>query len=573
MNPNKFYERTLLFNDIVNEIIRVESNYSKELNDLNLRLREIIENHKQAINQRLMKEVSRKTMVNKAKIVKNEKIEESKESKKNSLKLNSHSKDDLYVHKEENSLIDKLVSEGLQNLLTFYKNKHKLISTQVTKLGEILSKFSSTQKKYEPEDLSKMEQCCKEFEKTYIKLMKAKKTYFKNMCELEVYFHENEKDKKITNITGGFEKGPIKINANNKEPLSEQGRIEEIAQLRKNYKKYLLRIMRIQKEYIEKIKEIGKDIETFNINENILMFDMLKSFEEGYLSLLKEINNFCLFYEHNKKLIESLNLELSNNLTYDDRIYENYQFDEYIPKFKNIKDQADILVLQKMNESIGFQFDGIKTKISDNEIEDDNIKYQKIDNNFLFLLLLVKFIGGESLLNQKEKDMMINLFNDEKYIVEFLFKLNKIRMNNTIFKQKENFNILIEFFNHIFSKLSLTDEKTHELIKVLMILSETFSIKEGEKKIFLISSMNIPKEIKEAEFWIKYLECEIDIESKNNKDKKYNRYEYIVLISNTTHLNEFCVPKEKIIEIVEYFKSKYKFTDEEYEIIKGQLDI
>ena len=54
-----------------------------------------------------------------------------------------------------------------------------------------------------------------------------------------------------------------------------------------------------------------------------------------------------------------------------------------------------------------------------------------------------------------------------------------------------------------------------KLIKVLMILSETFSIKEGEKKIFLISSMNIPKEIKEAEFWIKYLECEIDIESKN----------------------------------------------------------
>ena len=213
MNPNKFYERTLLFNDIVNEIIRVESNYAKELNDLNLRLREIIENHKQAINQRLMKEVSRKTMVNKAKTVKNEKIEESKESKKNSLKLNGHSKDDLYVHKEENSLIDKLVSEGLQNLLTFYKNKHKLISTQVTKLGDILSKFSSNQKKYEPEDLSKMEQCCKEFEKTYIKLMKAKKTYFKNMCELEVYFHENEKDKKITNITGGFEKGPIKINA------------------------------------------------------------------------------------------------------------------------------------------------------------------------------------------------------------------------------------------------------------------------------------------------------------------------------------------------------------------------
>ena len=87
---------------------------------------------------------------------------------------------------------------------------------------------------------------------------------------------------------------------------------------------------------------------------------MLKSFEEGYLSLLKEINNFCLFYEHNKKLIESLNLELSNNLTYDDRIYDNYVFEEYMPKFKNIKDQADMAVIQKMNELIGFEFDKIK---------------------------------------------------------------------------------------------------------------------------------------------------------------------------------------------------------------------
>ena len=75
--------------------------------------------------------------------------------------------------------------------------------------------------------------------------------------------------------------------------------------------------MRIQKEYIEKIKEIGKDIETFNINENILMFDMLKSFEEGYLSLLKEINNFCL--ENNldgnqyKKILDAVRNRIAGN--------------------------------------------------------------------------------------------------------------------------------------------------------------------------------------------------------------------------------------------------------------------
>lgn len=48
-----------------------------------------------------------------------------------------------------------------------------------------------------------------------------------------------------------------------------------------------------------------------------------------------------------------------------------------------------------------------------------------------------------------------------------------------------------------------------------MILTETYFIKEGDKKIFLISSINLPKEIKDSEFWIKYLEYEINIESKS----------------------------------------------------------
>ena len=105
-----------------------------------------------------------------------------------------------------------------------------------------------------------------------------------------------------------------------------------------------------------------------------------------------------------------------------------------------------------------------------------------------------------------------------------------------------------------------------------MILTETYFIKEGEKKIFLIGSIKLPKKIKESDFWIKYLEHEINIESKKYENKRYSRYEYIVLISNTTHLNEFFVPKEVIEEIVEYFKKKYKFSNEEYEIIKGQLN-
>ena len=575
MNPTKFYERTKLFNEIINEINQVEINYCTELKNLNIKIAKKIEEYKLAINQKLTTEISRKTITKKSKTIKNE---ETKNNKKNTIEFSKTTKENMIISKEENPMIDKLISEGLQNLLNFYQNKCKIISKQVSNLGTILYKFTSTQKKYDPDIIVNVQKCGKDFDINYIKLMKVKQAYFKKMCEFEIYLHQQEKDKKIEQLENVIndnqekEKG-TNIN-NNNEPLTEEQKIEELINLRQNYKKYLVRLSYVQKEYIDKINEIGNDIKCFNIDENNLLYNILKSFEENDLAILKELNNFCLLYEHNKKLIDALNLELSNTLINDDRIYTNYVFEEFVPKFKSIKDQKDLLVIQKMNESIGFEFDKIKTNNSNNEEKNDcHINYQNIDNNLLFILLMGKFTNGETLLTKKEKDMLMNLFNDEKYMSEFLLKLNKIRMNNYLFKHRENFDNLIEFFNYIFSKISLTDEHTHELIKVLMILSETFFYKDGDNKIFLINSINVPKEVRESEFWKKYLEYEINIEAKKYDKKRYSRYEYIVLISHTTHLKEFGVPKEKIVEIVDFFKNKYNFTNEEMEIIKDQLNL
>ena len=575
MNPTKFYERTKLFNEIINEINQVEINYCTELKNLNIKIAKKIEEYKLAINQKLTTEISRKTITKKSKTIKNE---ETKNNKKNTIEFSKTIKENMIISKEENPMIDKLISEGLQNLLNFYQNKCKIISKQVSNLGTILYKFTSTQKKYDPDIVVNVQKCGKDFDINYIKLMKVKQAYFKKMCEFEIYLHQQEKDKKIEQLENVIndnqekEKG-TNIN-NNNEPLTEEQKIEELINLRQNYKKYLVRLSYVQKEYIDKINEIGNDIKCFNIDENNLLYNILKSFEENDLAILKELNNFCLLFEHNKKLIDALNLELSNTLINDDRIYTNYVFEEFVPKFKSIKDQKDLLVIQKMNESIGFEFDKIKTNNSNNEEKNDcHINYQNIDNNLLFILLMGKFTNGETLLTKKEKDMLMNLFNDEKYMSEFLLKLNKIRMNNYLFKHRENFDNLIEFFNYIFSKISLTDEHTHELIKVLMILSETFFYKDGDNKIFLINSINVPKEVRESEFWKKYLEYEINIEAKKYDKKRYSRYEYIVLISHTTHLKEFGVPKEKIVEIVDFFKNKYNFTNEEMEIIKDQLNL
>ena len=573
MNPTKFYERSKLFNDIIKEINQVESNYSTELKYLNIKLAQKVEEYKLEINQKISNELqSRKTMINRTKTIKNE---ENKNNHKTSIALSKTIKDNIIINKEENPMIDKLISEGLQNLLNFYQKKYKLISKQVANLSTILYKFTSTQKKYDPDIIFNIQKTGKDFDINYLKLMKTKTAYFKKMSQLEIYFHQKEKDKKTEKmdnlIKDIHENG---INPNIDEALSEKQKIEDLVNLRQNYKKYLIRLSNIQREYIDKINEIGNDIKCFNIDENNLLYNILKTFEENDLAILKELNNFCLFYEHNKKLIDSLNLELNNVLVNDDRIYKNYIFEEYIPIFKNINDQKDMNAIQKMSELVGFEFDKIKTNNPNNKGKSGiHLNYQNIDNNLLFILLMGKFTGGETLLSIKEKDILLNLFKDEKYMSEFLLRLNKIRMDKYLFKHKENFDYLIEFFNYIFSNISLTDENTHELIKVLMILSETFFYKDQNNKNFLINSINVPNEIRETEFWIKYLEFEINLESKKDEKKMYSRFEYIVLISHTTHLKEFSVPKEKIIEIVEFFKNKYKFTNEEMDIIKEQLNL
>ena len=573
MNPTKFYERSKLFNDIIKEINQVESNYSTELKYLNIKLAQKVEEYKLEINQKISNELqSRKTMINRTKTIKNE---ENKNNHKTSIALSKTIKDNIIINKEENPMIDKLISEGLQNLLNFYQKKYKLISKQVANLSTILYKFTSTQKKYDPDIIFNIQKTGKDFDINYLKLMKTKTAYFKKMSQLEIYFHQKEKDKKTEKmdnlIKDIHENG---INPNIDEALSEKQKIEDLVNLRQNYKKYLIRLSNIQREYIDKINEIGNDIKCFNIDENNLLYNILKTFEENDLAILKELNNFCLFYEHNKKLIDSLNLELNNVLVNDDRIYKNYIFEEYIPIFKNINDQKDMNAIQKMSELVGFEFDKIKTNNPNNKGKSGiHLNYQNIDNNLLFILLMGKFTGGETLLSIKEKDFLLNLFKDEKYMSEFLLRLNKIRMDKYLFKHKENFDYLIEFFNYIFSNISLTDENTHELIKVLMILSETFFYKDQNNKNFLINSINVPNEIRETEFWIKYLEFEINLESKKDEKKMYSRFEYIVLISHTTHLKEFSVPKDKIIEIVEFFKNKYKFTNEEMDIIKEQLNL
>ena len=566
INPQNFYQRTKLFKEIIYEIFKVESNYRTDLSLLNLKLSTKIEDSK--IN-------------NKTKKSKLDFFRHSIPFKENIKKLfhssikSSKSVDvEVINEKEENPFIDSLVSEGLQQLLNFYRKKHNLISKEVAKLGTILYNFSSQKMQTEMNDkeILNLEKNQIEFDNNYNNLTMAKEKYFDKMNELEIFFHNDEKNIN-NNINNNNKKEYNNFDIINEDEIEKQ-KIDELIQYRKSYKKSLDDINNTQRIYISQINQICNEIQEFNIIENNIFYNIFKTFNEHLLYILKEVDNYCLLYENNQKLIQDLNIEFSKNLVFDNKINMNYQFEEYNPKYNDMHNKKDLSVIQKMHKLIGFEFNKI------NKNENDDINNNNKDNNVLFIILMDKFINGENKLNEKEKSLLKSLLNQEKYINEFLSKLNTIRINKKLFYNKEKFNVLFELFDSIYSKVSFGDEKNHEIVKLLMILSETFYYKNENKKIFLNNVLKIPKELKDYKFWIQYIELEIEKENRkmsdannNNKNKKKTKYEYIVLISNITHLKEYIGEKEQLKNIIEYFKEKYNFSVDDYDIIKSQLNI
>ena len=287
MNPNKFYQRIKLFNDIIYEIFNTESNYRTELSMLNLKLLRKIEEHKNEMYIRRLEK--RQTVVSRVKTVKYPE----KNGKLDQTLKTSKSKDNMLLDKEENPMIDKLMSESLQHLLAFYKTKHKLISKEVSDLGIVIYNFSSSQKKLDNyEDYMTLENFKENFDINYAKYMKIKKKYFDKMNNLEIFLHEEEDNKiklRDAKVKNGINPNMNAINQNSIE--KEKEKIDELILLRQKYKKYLTELTHNQKLYIAKINEIGNDMQQFNINENKILFDIFKIFEENLINLLKEINN------------------------------------------------------------------------------------------------------------------------------------------------------------------------------------------------------------------------------------------------------------------------------------------
>ena len=582
MNSKKFMQRSKLFSDILYDIFNVESNYRSELNMLNLNLNKKIEEQKIKLQKKhsvvINDEGPKRTFsflndtINKLMLFNSGSINNIKDAEKES---------NVIYDKAENPLIDKLVSESLQQLLAFYKTKHKIISQQVTKLGKILYKYSSEKKIYDNnEERYSLNDVNDKFDTDLSKLSSSKQNYYSIMNDFEDLLYNNEDIKDVNDKSNNDKKKEQKKKKDKNKENDLEEKIKEVIHLREIYKEAINTVNNSKKEYIMKLNEISNEVQEFNISENNILLEIFNLYDENEKLLTDEIKNYNLLYENNQKVVQEINVEYGNSLLFDNKIKKEYKYEEYVPEHIDTKNQKDISIIQRMNKLIGLEIDKLKKMNDDEEYDDDinldnnnNEKNEDENNDLVFILILEKFIGddGDKLTNDEIKKMKLFL-NDEKYIKSFLLKLNKLRNNSKLFNQKKKFENLVIFFNYIFAKLPFNDPQKHELVKILMILAETFFYKENDVKTYVNSQVKLPNEVKNIEFWIAYIDIEIQNEYEKCKNIQSPQIEYIVLLSNTTHFKEFLNDKEKIHHILEHYSKKYKFGKDEVSIIQEQVN-
>ena len=590
MNVKKFMLRTKLFSDILYDIFHLESNYRSELNTLNIKISKKIE------EQKIKLQKKRSFIINNDRNHSKGNFPIAKEKKKSLKFFNSSSntfkkikKDSNIIYdNEENPLVDKLVSENLELLLMFYKTKYLIISQQVTKLGKILYQYSSEKKIYDNnEERFSLTDVNEKLDMNLLKLISSKQNYYHMMRDLEVFLYNNDSTKE-DNKDKSNNKNNNTIKTQNKKKKDKnkskesgfEKKIKEVINLRNEYKEAINNVNNSKREYIIKLNEISGEVQEFNLNENDILLKIFNLYDENEKSLTNEIKNYNMLYEHNQKIVQDLNIEYGNNLLFDDKISRVYQYEEYKPEHTDTKNQKDLSIIQRMNKIIGLEIDKI-TNLNDdvksnNSINIDNNSInenEKNENNDLvFTLIFDKFIGedGDKLTNNEIRKMKLFL-NDGKYIKSFLLKINKLRGNSKLFNQKKKFDALSIFFNCIISNLDFNNPQQHELVKILLILGETFFYKENDIKTYINSQIKFPNEIKNVQFWIPYIDIEIQNEHEKCKNIKSPQIEYIVLLSNTTHFKEYLNDKEKIHQILEHYSSIYKFGKDEIDTMQGQV--
>ena len=532
----KFENRIALFNEILSEVYKFYVNYKEELNKLNINIKQIITQH----SNKLQTGVAKRT---------------------------------LSKYSNEDPFSDILISDSVQQLLNYYLNKHSLVSEEAEEIKNIISQDLNNISNKENLKILKQEE--QKINSNLLNLNKAKNKYYAMMSKLEEQITKNEENKKKainnkSNLTNSTNNNIPKTKKEKKDEDKKEEKkmdehkinsymIEEVVRTKESYMLALDTLNLTKREYLNSLNLFNDKIKEFDINENDVLNKVLQTFDKYYKmsqDKIKELSDIILENKNSEK----------ENKVFIDKINKKYEFEEYIPQHNKINSNEDLYVLTEMNKYTGFN---IEESFSD----------PKVKKEIKFILCLEKIINNCSTVKKAEIDSMKEFLKENDYINKFLVRLNKARVDKELDKDKMVFDIIVELFNYMLENLVVDPKTNHDVIKSLLIMTQSFYINDennNNKKIFFSNKIDTPKEFKTSEFWIEFIEKEIENNKnetdgqKEDENKSNQNNALMQFIGNISNLNDYLSNESKIKDVFTYFEQKYSFNEEN---IKNVSDI
>ena len=388
-------------------------------------------------------------------------------------------------------------------------------------------------------------------------------------------------------------------------------KILETKELENRYKEKINEGRKKEKKFIENSKFHCENIKKFT-NE---LMEKMKKLVLNFLMALKnnfklpeiEINS-CLpkLIKMNKniKLDEMMQSKFNNQninrFLFNPEIYEMMIFqkskkdkekniiieeiEEKISKIEDgfdyvylIKDEISYLTIKRMKA-----FDYINIKNLDISKENEKMKMEQLS-----IKLFDNIKKDEKEINninfeQKDFELLETFLQKHHCIIVFLSKLSKFRVKGKYYLSKELYDIFSKLFNEILNKIK--EDNDMFSAKNIIVLSQTYYIKEKGNKIYLQEAIKNNDIFKDIKFWDKLFEFFIEKEKQrlkksinlndiNDGENNKSKVAFGQLMTICNNMMEFGLNKSDIYKVIEPKIKDYKLDENSINNIKLVLDL
>ena len=385
---------------------------------------------------------------------------------------------------------------------------------------------------------------------------------------------EEEMDKKITDT---------KEIENKYKELIEEGRNKE-KKFVENSKFHSENIKKFTNELMEKIKkfvlnflmafknnfklpeiEINSYLpKLIKLNENIKLDEIIQSH-----FIKEDINNYSFNPEtYRMKIFQKNNNKKENKEIIDEIENKILELEDGLETTYLIVDEISFFTIQKMKK-----FDLINIKDLNLEKEKEKFKMNQLTIKLLSNIKKEPNEVDENQLNitQQDLDLIELLLNKHHNRIIFMQKLSKFRVLGYYYISKTIYSILSKYFIQIIN--TFKEDQDMFTAKNIIVLSQTYFIKEDDKKIYLQEAIQNQEVFKTKEFWenlfnffmnkeIIKLRKSIDLnEIKEEETNNYSKLAFGQIMTICNNMKEFGFNKDDIYQLVEP-KIKYYNLDE-----------